>query len=465
MSTLLTLTATVNTTTIPASSQDRLVYLLLEIGGGEAVSSHPIDLALVIDCSDSMRIYLVDEEQFEYLASLNQAVEIMNDQVPAWSIDSIPDEIVKQLPTRLKYVQEALQVAAEKLQNADQFSLIAFASDAKQLLSVLPGTHRSKLKDAAASLEELFLGDGTRLSAGLALGYLNLKQLPENSFSKMRTRRLLLLTDGFTNDVYECYNWAMKAREMNIAITTFGLGSEFNEELLIPLADMTGGNAYYIENLDQLPFAFQSELEITRKMAYQNLKLKLRLPRHVQLRECFRVQPTLSQLELEKTEDNSLNLFLGQLDPQVPQVLLLGLLVRLSQPGNYRVAQAVLTWEDPDLTIGCSNFLSDIVMPVTENPTILYEQKVMNVVERVAAYKLGTRAIAAARSGDHKYASEQMHRAATQLLEMGEQRLGQLMLANAKALEEEMQTDQDAIKRISYETRRLSSTPDAPSSH
>jgi Ca-activated chloride channel homolog len=465
MLTSLRLTATANTTTIPASSKDRLVYLLLEIGGGGAVSSHPIDLALVIDCSDSMRIYLVDEEQFEYLASLNQAVEIMNDQVPAWSIDSIPDEIVKQLPTRLKYVQEALHVAAEKLQNADQFSLIAFASDAKQLLSVLPGTHRSKLKDAAASLEELSLGNGTRLSAGLGLGYLNLKQLPESSSSKMRTSRLLLLTDGFTNDVHECYNWAMKAREMNIAITTFGLGSEFNEDLLIPLADMTGGNAYYIENLDQLPSAFQNELENTRKMAYQNLKLKLRLPRHVQLRECFRVQPTLSQLGLEKIEDNSLNLFLGQLDPQVPQVLLLGLLVRLSQPGNYRLAQAVLTWDDPDAAIERPNFLSEIIMPVTENPTILYEQKVMNVVKRVAAYKLGTRAIAAARSGDHKYASEQMHRAATQLLEMGEQRLGQLMLSNAKALEEEMQTDQNAIKRISYETRRLSSTPDALSSH
>jgi Ca-activated chloride channel homolog len=465
MSTSLTLTATANTTTIPASSQERLVYLLLETGGGTTVSSQFIDLAMVIDCSESMRIFLLTDEQFEYFASLGQVVEILEDQVPAWRFDTIPDEDKQHLPTHMKYVQEALQVAAEQLRDADQFSLIAFASEAKQLLAVLPGYYRSKLTEAAASLDELALGDGTRLSSGLALGYRNLNQLLVSSSKEKRTSRLLLLTDGHTNDAQECYNWAVKAREKNIAISTFGLGVEFNEDLLIPLADMTGGNAYYIENLDQLPVAFRSELENTRKMAYQNLKLKLRLPRNVQLRECFRVQPTLSQMDLEKAEDNSLNLFLGQLDPQVPQTLLLGLLVRFPQAGNYRLSQAVLTWDDPVPAKGRSSFVSDIILPVTENPTILFEQKVMNIVERVAAYKMGTRAIAAARSGDYKYASEQMHRAATRLLEMGEQQLGQLMLSNAKSLEEEMQTDQNAIKRLSYETRRLSPTPDVPSSH
>jgi Ca-activated chloride channel homolog len=465
MSASLTLSATLNTTTVPASYQERLVYLLLEIGGGGAVSSHPLDLALVIDCSDSMRIYLVDDEQFEYLVSQYQTKEILNDQVPAWSIDSLPEEISQHLPTRLKYVKEALQIAAEKLLDTDRFSMITFAGDVRQFLPVLPGTQRGKLKDAAAALEELDLGDGTQLSAGLALGYNNLNQASASLSNHKHSRRLLLLTDGFTNDVHECYKWAIKARENNIAITTFGLGNEFNEDLLIPLADMTGGNAYYIDKIDQLPFAFKTELENARNMTYLNLELKLRLPLNVQLQECFRVQPTLSELDTGPVEGNIYNLFLGPLDPETPQALLLGFLVQVSQPGNYRLAQAVLSWDDPNPAQGRPKYQSDIILPVTGNPTIQYQQKVMNVIERVNAYKMGTQALSAARSGDNGYASEQMRRAATQLLEMGEQRLGQLMLANAQALEEEPQADQNAIKRLRYDTRCLKSTPDVPFSH
>jgi hypothetical protein len=109
----------------------------------------------------------------------------------------------------------------------------------RQLLSVLPGTQRGKLKDAAAALEELDLGDGTQLSAGSgALGYHNLNQAVPASSSKHKFAQAgcYCLTDGFTNDVHECYNWAIKAREMNIAITTFGLGNEFNEDSVDPFS-------------------------------------------------------------------------------------------------------------------------------------------------------------------------------------------------------------------------------------
>jgi hypothetical protein len=74
-----------------------------------------------------------------------------------------------------------------------------------------------------------------------------------------------------------------------------------------------------------------------------------------------------------------------------PQALLLGFLVRLSQPGNYRLAQAVLSHGMILMALkDAPKYRSEIIMPVTGTPTIQYQQKVMNVVERVNAYKLGT---------------------------------------------------------------------------
>jgi hypothetical protein len=72
-------------------------------------------------------------------------------------------------------------------------------------------------------------------------------------------------------------------------------------------------------------------------------------------------------------------------------------------------------------------------------------------------------AIAAARSGDHGYASEQMHQSSYSVIRDGRAASGSVnAMANAKALEEEMQADQNAIKRLRYDTRCLKSTPDVP---
>lgn len=450
----LTITATLNTPVVPYTGQERLVYALIEIGGGEPTGELPLDLALVIDCSESMRIKLVTEEQFTALAGSSMACEVLNDQVPAWRIESVPAEIAERLPTRLGFVQQALWLTAGLLRDDDRFTLSAFAGEAQDLLPLLPGSQRDQLTAATHALGSTHPGDGTQISAGLALGCRMLGELPMPG----RARRVLLLTDGFAEDVAECHAWAARARTAGLAISTVGLGSDFNEDLLIPLADTTGGNAYYIEDPAQLPVAFQGELASARQNQYQNIELKLRLPRGARLRQCSRVQPTFGLVDTGPADETgSYTLWPGSTNGQEPLQLLLECILPAWMPGSYRLAQLVLAWDDPNPAQGRPKQRLELLTQVSKDAPSTPNSRIMNIVERVSAYRLGTQALAAARSGSGQ-ATSQLRQAATRLLAVGEDRLANTMLAQADILQQAKPLDPNATKRLSYATRRLSTS-------
>ncbi|MFN8566275.1 MAG: VWA domain-containing protein [Kouleothrix sp.] len=75
--------------------------------------------------------------------------------------------------------------------------------------------------------------------------------------------RALLLTDGLANrgiiDIEELAQYARELRRRGVATSTFGVGLDFNEQLLEALAEQ-GGHFYYIERPEQIPTVFRREL-------------------------------------------------------------------------------------------------------------------------------------------------------------------------------------------------------------
>jgi Ca-activated chloride channel family protein len=241
-----------------------------------------------------------------------------------------------------------------------------------------------------------------------------------------------------------------------------GIGAEFNEDLLIPLADLTGGNAYYIETPDQIPQAFHQELGAVRRISYRNVELKLRLTRGVELRRVYRVLPELNEFEPGPNMDGSYALLIGDYDPGAPVALLMELVLPTWQEGAYRLAQAMLTWEDPAEEAPRQNTRMDIVVQMARLATARLDDRVMNIVEKVGAYKMGSQALEtaqdASRSADPErkdMATLRLRQAATRLLDMGEKTLADTMLQQAQALELSGHLDAEATKKFRYETRRL----------
>jgi Ca-activated chloride channel family protein len=464
MSVPLTLTCTLASTIYPVTDQSRLVYLLVEVTGGKGASALPVNLGLVIDSSDSMRIRLVTDEQFTQLARYGNAQEVLTDGIPAYQITSVPGEVLSKFPRRIDYVSEALVIASEYLRPTDCYSLVAFAAQAVVMIQSTSGRERSRLAQAAHDLESLNLGDATQMDQGLGLSLDEVQRKSTTGNSCEHAGRLILLTDGHTRNVNECYAWAKKARQIGLTLSTMGIGNEFNEELLIPLADLTGGNAYYIETPDQIPAAFRKELGAALRVSYRNVDIKIRFPSGVTLRRAHRALPLLGNFEPGPDMGGSYALLLSNYDPTEPQGLLLEMIIPPWKAGSYRLAQAVLSWDDPDGSPARPNQRREVIIQMAENASTLSaaspNQRVMNIIEKVGAFKLGTQALEEAQRGDRSAATQRLRQAATRLLDMGENGLADAMRRQADILESDGQLDPNTTKKLRYETRRITQRTD-----
>ncbi len=448
----LSLAYAVNTPALPVTPYPRLVYLLLEIVGPTGKGTLPVHLVIVVDLSDSMYFRLVTEEQFRSLARRGMLREVMVDGVPAWHSEGIPEEVLALFPRKIDRVKDALRIVVEQLRPVDRFALIAFAGQAKVLISTAPGSQKTRLLDALASLDLLQLGDETRIGAGMALG---LEELRRGAAPGVAPR-LLVLTDGFTMDEAECRQQSARARQHRIPISTMGLGGEFNEELMIPIADQTGGEAYLLEDADDIPAAFAQELGRAQAVRYRNLEVKLGLSQGVEVRSAYRVRPTIAPLETVN-QGGSYSFLLGDLTEGEAPALLVELIAPPRPAGTYRIAQALLACDDPAGGVAGQKSRIDIVVEYTPDLARAAQvvPRVMQVVEMLSAFHLQARAQADLAAGDVAGATRRLRAAATRLLEMGQADLAAQMEQQAADLERSGQADPQRTKKLRYETRKL----------
>lgn len=448
----------VSTPVIPSGEGPRLVYGKFEIKGEEGSGILSSNLGFLIDISESMRIRLVTGDQFSELVKNGFTQEIMTDGVPAFQISAIPMEMVAEMPRRIDYVIEAMRIASEMLRERDTFSLVAFASQAECLIEQCPGRERDRLRKASLLLESLQLGDGTRLDKGLQFALRELTREP----GQILPTRLILLTDGHTQNVAECYEIAKQARKRGIKIATMGIGSEFNEDLLIPLADLTGGNAYFVESPDLIPGIFNRELGSAMNILYRNLELKFLLPEGISLRNAYRVLPELSVLEMSPAQDGNLSLVFGDYEPSFLLEGLFEFVVEDGTPGTTRTIKAMLVWDDQDAGIRRQSVRKSIHIENTVIGSVQTDPEIMAVVERVGAFKFGTSALADANkamtsldSEEKSAATVRLRQAATRMLDLGEDDLAEELMEQASNFEAAGSLDPEAAKKIRYKTRRL----------
>jgi len=448
----------ISTPVAPSGDGVRLVYTLVEIRSEEDGESSASNLVFLIDTSNSMLIRQVTETQFAEMVKNGHAQEIMTDGIPAYQISSIPAEMWTQLPRRIDFVSDALRIASEALRENDFFSLAAFASQARCLIEQTSGVDRERLRQMAYQLDTLNLGDETRMDEGMAVAIEQALLQP----GKELPTRLILLTDGHTQNVRQCYEWARKAHEVGIKLTTMGIGSEFNEELLIPLADISGGNAYYLETPEKVLDSFRVELGLALKIRYRNLEVKLQLEDGVSLRRVYRVLPEMGDFENGPERNGSYSLLIGDDDLKTPLAFLLEMIIPDAPPGSQNLGQAMLAWDDPKGGIARRKLNKALRIERAAQHEVSSDERVMRIVERVGMFRMGTQALEMARKAageddpaEKGAATIKLRQAATQLLNMGEVMLADAMFHQADVMEASGRLEPDAAKKLRYETRRL----------
>jgi Ca-activated chloride channel homolog len=449
MSNALSVACHLNLNTIPASNQPQLIYLLVETGLNSEITTYaPVNLGLVMDVSESMRIRLVTEAQFQELAAMGLAQEVMADGVPAWQMQNLPRSLIEQFPRKIDFMITALHTVLEQLRANDQVSLVVFAGRAQVTLPTTSGRDKRHLLDTIARLEGLDLGSDTYMGVAMTLSF---QEMWRSSLSE-RVNRMILLTDGFTRDLAACWETMEQARRANITISTIGVGDEFNEELLIPMAEKTGGQAYFVQDPSEIPDVFRQEFGMAQNIGYRRTELKIHLTPGVELRQVYRVKPLLGMIDPGANHGGSYTILLGDLTQENLPALLFELIVPPKRDGRFRMAQLLLS-SDPVGANRQTTRQDAIVDFAAEAGPV--NGKVMNIVERAVTFRLQTRALEDAAVGDMVGATRKLQAAATRLLNMGETELAQTAQQQAVALNQQMQLDTQATKRLRYDTRKL----------
>lgn len=409
------LSCTLNKPHLPVLRTQQLVYAYIEIKAAEGMVDvkAPLNISLVLDKSGSME------------------------------------------GAKISSLRQAAKNAIDLLDAGDFVSIVAFSD---KVYTIAPSTLATDKEGLKRQIDRIRDGGGTAMSGGMRRGLAEL----EKNLSPDRLNRMLLLTDGQTfGDEDQCQELGAAMGTRGIVIQALGLGEDWNEDLLDQVAEASGGTGDYIESADKINAYFTSAVQRMQATVVQNARLILRLVNGVVPRQIWRVVPIIENLGYKPISDEDVQVNLGEVDKDQGLALLVELLVSPRPEGTFRIAQAEVNYDVPALNLTGEKAKLDIMIGFTSDPdkAKAYDAFIMNLVEKVTAFKLQTRALNAARMGDTEGASKQLRAAATRLLQVGEEKLAQAAIAEAENLEEKGEMSSVGSKKLRYSTRKLTRTP------
>ena len=265
---------------------------------GEASVQRPaLNLALVIDRSGSM----ADDDKFEY-------------------------------------AMQAARLVVENLSPRDIVSVIAFNQDAIVLSPAGRAVNKAFLDHR---LDEIGPVGWTNLSAGLLEAFAQI----DAQASDEQAKQVIVLTDGLANrgitEPEQLRRLVESARRRGIGVSTMGCGEEFDEAVLVALAEAGGGRYTYIRSSEQIPKAMSAELNGLLRVVAQNVTIKVAVTDHL----------NITRVQGRRLEEpvRSFAFTLGDVREGERGVLLLNLAPRDFTPGAVAAVDCTLSFDRTDV--------------------------------------------------------------------------------------------------------------------
>lgn len=381
------------------------------------------------------------------LLELMPAASVAQVRVPV-NVSFVLDRSGSMKGEKIDRVRKATSAALDLLDQQDTVSVVVFDHRTKVLIPSTPVVDRAAMQREVSQIRD---AGGTRIAPALTDA---LKELDKADAGMIR--RLVLLTDGQTENEKECLVQAEHAGRKGIPITALGVGKDWNEDLLIDMANRSGGTADYIHKPDQMVEYFQLTVQRAQATAIRNANLTLRLVQGVNPRAVWQVIPLIDNLGYQPISERDVHVPLGELESGQGRTLLIELLVDPRPVGQYRIGQAEATYDVPAMQMQGAKSRLDIMLTFTQDTSLIHQvhAPVMNIVEKVSAFKLQTRALQDLQAGNVAAATQKLKSAVTRLLSQGEADLAQTMQQEITNLEQSGQMSSEGQKTVKFGTRK-----------
>jgi Ca-activated chloride channel family protein len=333
---------------LPVTGGSQVAYVLLEAKPTALMAQvrMPLNFALVIDHSGSMR------------------------------------------GAKLRNVREAVKLVIDRLEPSDYISVVIFDDTAQVIIPSMPANDKPGMKAAIDRIQD---AGGTTMSLGMVQGLGELRRWNlQNSVNRM-----ILLTDGVTyGDTDRCRQLARDAAASGISIYPLGIGSDWDENLLDDIGQISGGMpAEFIRSPADAMAVFEQQVQSAVAVAVRNAVLTLRLPAGVTPRRAVKVLPIIQDIDRSALSDRYVTVTLGDLEKETAQSVLVELMIDPRPAGLFRICQAELTYDVPVAGLSREQIRDDIKVTFTTdtNLTSQVNALVMNFAERTNAQRLVTR--------------------------------------------------------------------------
>lgn len=394
---------------LPATQTPQVAYVLIEIAPAAAAVNvqMAVNVAFVLDHSGSMR------------------------------------------GSKLRAMKAAASLALDRLSDDDTVALVIFNHETAILAPSQPASGRESIKRLINGVRD---EGGTKIARALAAGLGELTRGPQGALP-----RLVLLTDGETDkDERDCIAMADQAGATNVPIMAFGIGSEWNDRLLAEIANRSRGEVEHLTRPEQIEDNFQAVVRQAQAAVFQNASATLRLVAGVQPRAAWQVVPLIKNLGYKPLAERTVVVPLEQLEKDNRRVLLFELTVEPKPAGQYRIGQIEVDYDIPQLGLTGEKVKTDLVVQITNDQTLTKQvnPQVMNIVEKVSAFKLQTRALDDIEAGNVTGATQKLQSAVTRLLNTGDTDLAQTVQNEVQNLERQGQLSSEGQKTIRFGSRK-----------
>lgn len=267
-----------------------------------------------------------EKEKYAYIAVkiTGNEKQIEKQRVPL-NISLVLDRSGSMGGDAMKFAKEAAKFVVKQLSSDDKLSIVNY----DDVVEVTSPSQQVKNKELLIEkIDKIFARSMTNLSGGTLEGYKQVASTKKSNY----VNRVLLLTDGLantgiTNPAQLNKITSAKFQEEGIALSTFGLGAEYDEDLLTQMAESGRGNYYYIDKADRIPEIFAKELSGLLNVVAQNVTATIELPSGVKCVKVYGYKHTeengkvvVALNDVFAKEDKVFLLKVKITDPQVKEV-------------------------------------------------------------------------------------------------------------------------------------------------